>query len=57
MNDTATWGFVIVVIGLAYFIIYLSNKPYQSKQGQKENFITALLSILVGKRNKTGNIY
>jgi len=36
MNDTATWGFVIVVIGLAYFIIYLSNKPYQSKQGQKE---------------------
>ena len=36
MNDTVTWGFVLVAIGLAYLIIYLSNKPYKSKPGQKE---------------------
>ena len=37
MQGSSIWGFVIVVIGLAYLIIYLTNKPIKSKPGQKEN--------------------
>ena len=36
MQGSSIWGFVIVVIGLAYLIIYLTNKPIKSKPGQKE---------------------
>ena len=35
MNDNGTWGMIIVVIGLAYLIIYLTNKPNKSKRGEK----------------------
>ena len=35
MSKTGTWGFIIVVIGLIYLIIYITNKPYKSKKGEK----------------------